>query len=425
MKKILVISWFYPPENSSEGLVTFKLINNSRFEYDVFTQSKNENWSYGMNMLFPNRENVHVFFGESRTLDKWKEEAFRFFEDHKKEYDCVMTRSMPPESHEVGLQIKKAYPDTRWIASFGDPIKNFPYQHIDGSLYSVYSMHNLINRDKGFRYMISPKRVLKDLWWNHKHEDMVKYRKRLSTIEENTLAQADKVIFNNLSQQRHMVKTEEIQKKAVIIRHSFDKQLYQDLTEQDQSQKKKIRFVFIGELNYMRSALPLLEAIKKLNDVTKDVAEKAEFLFYGKMPDRDLAFIMKNHLQDCIKYKDPISYAESLRVAVQADWLMHFDADIGKATDENIFFAGKIADYFGAGAPIIAVTMSSGDVADELRKAGMLVLSFSASEIQEYLYLIRYKGYHLKPERDYIQNYSAEQVAKVFDHMVVEQLVLR
>ena len=28
MKKILVISWFYPPINSSEGLVTYKLLYN-------------------------------------------------------------------------------------------------------------------------------------------------------------------------------------------------------------------------------------------------------------------------------------------------------------------------------------------------------------------------------------------------------------
>ena len=38
MKKILVISWYFPPVNSSEGLVTFKLLKNSEYEYDVFTQ---------------------------------------------------------------------------------------------------------------------------------------------------------------------------------------------------------------------------------------------------------------------------------------------------------------------------------------------------------------------------------------------------
>ena len=38
MKKGLVISWYFPPINSSEGLVTFKLLKNSKYKYDVFTQ---------------------------------------------------------------------------------------------------------------------------------------------------------------------------------------------------------------------------------------------------------------------------------------------------------------------------------------------------------------------------------------------------
>ena len=46
MKRILVISWFFPPINSSEGLVTYKLLNNSKLKYDVYTQKNNNLWSY-------------------------------------------------------------------------------------------------------------------------------------------------------------------------------------------------------------------------------------------------------------------------------------------------------------------------------------------------------------------------------------------
>ena len=35
MKRILVISWYFPPINSSEGLVTYKLLKNSKYQYDV------------------------------------------------------------------------------------------------------------------------------------------------------------------------------------------------------------------------------------------------------------------------------------------------------------------------------------------------------------------------------------------------------
>ena len=59
MKKILVITWFYPPVNSSEGLVTYKLLNNSKYEYDVFTQKNSASWSYGNKETLENKETKH------------------------------------------------------------------------------------------------------------------------------------------------------------------------------------------------------------------------------------------------------------------------------------------------------------------------------------------------------------------------------
>ena len=127
MKKILVISWYYPPINSSEGLVTYKLINNSEYQYDVFTQKKNENWSYGSNVDYENNENVNSIFCKSDNINDWVKEAYEYFVKNRKKYDIVMTRSMPQESHVIGLKIKENYPEVKWIASFGDPIKNNPY----------------------------------------------------------------------------------------------------------------------------------------------------------------------------------------------------------------------------------------------------------------------------------------------------------
>ena len=53
MKKILVISRFYPPINSSEGLVTYKRLRNSKLQYDVCMQESNASWSYGNKEYLP------------------------------------------------------------------------------------------------------------------------------------------------------------------------------------------------------------------------------------------------------------------------------------------------------------------------------------------------------------------------------------
>ena len=61
-KRILVISWFFPPVNSSEGLVTYKLLKASKLNYDVFTQKDNSSWSYGNTDKLPDCKNINTIF---------------------------------------------------------------------------------------------------------------------------------------------------------------------------------------------------------------------------------------------------------------------------------------------------------------------------------------------------------------------------
>lgn len=423
MKKILVISWFYPPINSSEGLVTYKLINNSQFEYDVFTQKSITSWSYGSNMEFQNQPNVHSIFAKSKTIEAWKDEAYQYFRDNRDKYDCVMTRSMPQESHEVGIRIKKDFPDVKWIASFGDPVKNNPYQHIDCSLFSFFSLKNKINHGKSLSFKLSPMRIAKNVYWNLRHRFSLKLRKQLAWIEDTTMALADKIIFNNKSQQKYMSPSQAVLDKSVVIRHSYDENMYKNLKRAEKPEDGgKLRFVFIGQLNCIRTAYPLLAAIKELKESTGDLSRKAEFVFYGDMSDGDLVYILRNDLLDVVKVKKPISYLESLQVMTDADWLINIDGNIGLVTDENIFFAGKIADYFGAERNVMSISMQKGDVSDCLREAGELVLSFSASEIKQYLYLIIYQGYDIQPNKEFIRTFSAKNVAAEFDKKVIGDL---
>ena len=140
MKKILVISWYFPPINSSEGLVTYKLLKNSKYQYDVCMQDSNDSWSYGKNEQLPECGNVKKICLQGESLDTWKSAAVEYFRKHQNEYDIVMTRSMPPESHEIGLEIKKMKPGITWIASFGDPIANNPFVLKGMQTMSPYSL---------------------------------------------------------------------------------------------------------------------------------------------------------------------------------------------------------------------------------------------------------------------------------------------
>ena len=417
MKRILVISWFYPPINSSEGLVTFKLLNNSRYEYDVYTQKGATDFSYGKNVALENHPNVRPIYAKSRTIAEWRDEAIKYFREHADEYDCIMTRSMPHESHEVGTAIKKEFPRVYWIASFGDPIKTNPYQHINGVLHSYNGMDNLLNRNKGLRFRLSPKRILFSRFWSLKNRGAIKHRRYLAKLEDKALKYCDLVIFNNESQQRFMATSDRIMKKSVVLPHSFDSSFY---PERDGTPHDKIRFLFVGHLDDIRTVRPLFEAIKDLKDSDEKLAQRVRFDFYGDMSDNDLVYWAKCGLGDVVILHRNVPYLESLALMKNADWNIHIDGNISSVCDENIFFAAKIADYFGSGTPIFAYTMTSGSTHEYLKNAGELVLSYSAMEIRQYLYCIIYKGFTVTPDAEYIgEKFDAKFVAERFDDEVI------
>ena len=421
MKRILVITWFYPPVNSSEAQLTAKLLKSSGYSYDIFTQGRSEAWSYGRDAELPDFGNQRSIVAASGELKSWVDEAVRFFDEHRNDYDLVMTRSMPPECHLAGLQIKRRFPSVQWIASFGDPIRRNPFEILGGCLWSPFSLRNPLNQNRCLRFRLSPLRMLRDAFWTLRHVPAVKLRRALGSIETNTLRLADRLIFNNASQQRYMLGNGAWHDKAVILRHSYDPSLYPK-TSHD-GPHPKLRFVFLGQLNAIRTAQPLLQALRALKESRPDLPERAEFLFYGAMSDADLASILRLELGDVVQVRKAVSYRQSLAEAAEADWLVHIDGNIGAVCEENVFFAGKLADYFGAGKPILAITMAEGDAADCLRRAGTLLLSYSVNEIKQALYQIICRGKTIRMDKDYLQDFSAARVAAILDEKVVKPLL--
>ena len=192
MKRILVISWYFPPINSSEGLVTYKLLKNSKYQYDVCMQDSNDSWSYGKNEQLPECGNVKKICLQGESLDTWKSAAVEYFRKHQNEYDIVMTRSMPPESHEIGLEIKKMKPGITWIASFGDPIANNPFVLKGMQTMSPYSLQMRYVRKMGIREMISPVREMKNLLWKRRQKAPLQALEKERTLEHNILSNCAK-----------------------------------------------------------------------------------------------------------------------------------------------------------------------------------------------------------------------------------------
>ncbi len=421
MKKCLVISWYFPPVNSSEGLVTFKLLKNSKYKYDVFTQKGNESWTYGSKEDKLVSSNINTIFAKNNELSKWVEEGIQFFDDNKDKYDMIMSRSMAPESHMIALAIKKKYPDIKWIASFGDPISNNPYVFYNVET-NPYTIRGKGIENLSFRYVFSPKRIIKDMIWTIRRKRYLRKfdpEKKNIKLQSETLLLADKVILNNEYQKEHMLKTspkkEEVEKKIIVIPHTFDKDFYEKKTTK---KNDKIKFAYLGHLDKIRSPHNFLKALSRLKSENPSIGDELSVEFYGNISDDDKVYILDEEMYDFVKIKKPVTYFESLKIMQESDWLLLIDANLSNILDKNIFFAAKISDYLGAGSNIFGVTMLEGPSADILRETNSVLSSYSSDEIYMYLKLILEGKCPYKTNNQ--SHYDIVNVVGKYDEMVKE-----
>ena len=286
MKRILVISWFFPPVNSSEGLVTYKLLNNSRYEYDIYMQNNNSSWSYGMSKELNINKNIKCIESEATDLETFKVKAIEYFKQNASKYDIVMTRSMPEISHVIGLQIKKIKNDITWIASFGDPIGNNPFT------LKALMEDNPHSKVKKLRGLFSPLRIYRSFRFKRKHQKNYNtFIKSNNILQEQILNACDYVIYNNPYQKDYMLKDyknkEILNKKNIIIPHSYDLSLY----HRKNHKNDKITFTYVGHLDDIRTPHELFIAIEKLKNYDKNISDKITFKFYGNLSDKEKLYL--------------------------------------------------------------------------------------------------------------------------------------
>lgn len=417
MKKGYVISWFFPPTNSSEGLLTFKLLKNSEFDYVVFTQKDDASWTYETVEDRLVSDNIKVVFAKDTNIDEWVNEGIAYFEQHADEFDFIMSRSMSPESILVAREIKKKHPDIPWIASFGDPLANNPYLMLYPRK-SPFSVKGLGTENVGFKKKMNPFRVLKNCLWHIREayrNSKDTYDKQLARIEKMAMYEADRIIVNSQNQANYMASNypENIKDKFVVVPHSFDKEFYSTLPKE---KNEKIKIVYLGSLTSIRTPLPFIQAVDRLCKTVPDLESKLEVELYGTLSDDMSYFLKRLRLTRIIKQKNSVGYFESLNIMRNADWCLMIDANLGSIMGENIFFPGKLADYLGSGSGIFTITMDKGPSSDITRAVGGLVMTHSVDEIYMNLYRVVAKG--LKPNTQNVENFDVINVAKNYDQEV-------
>ena len=436
--KGFVACWFFPPITSSEGIVTYKLLKNSENEYDV-CNSTSKLWSYDAEMQV-DASNIHIISVETASLDEWVEKAIAIFEERHadKPYDFIMTRSMPPESIKVGLEIKRRHPEIIWIASMGDPVANNPYEiHAYIDLCPGYSPEERIKLKEDLRNVQAE--------CNPNSSATEKLLFSLKDLEAQAFEKADLIICPSQSQKEYMLQgKEKYAEKVLPIAHTYDLTLY---PEPAPKQDDTIVFSYLGSTDAFRSLKPLLYAFNQryallsMDDdmldsgaeCTKKLAEKAlldriRFCFIGNQPRGLKDTVIDFYLDEKVSFIGNVDYLTSLRYMREADCLVHVDAvyDVGMGPYPNIFFAGKLADYVGAGKPILSLT-SCDSPGDKITQGcgGISVDPRDTAAIGDALINVAQmsvKGKKTLNTSEYRKRFDARHVACQFDEKI-KQLV--
>lgn len=442
--RIFTASWFFPPGTSSEGLVTFKLLKYSRHVYDVCC-SASRNWSYDKDSVMT-ADHIHVYPVRTDSITEWVKACISLFKklDAQYNYSCVMTRSTPPESILVGLAIKKIRPSIQWIASFADPVYRNPYE-MDGLVYrDVWLKKCRLNR------------------FFMKHPGWIPYTigclpaagyqllKRLYFMEKCAVEQADRIIVPSKKQLAYLLELKSNRRyadKCCVIMHSYDPAMYPQAggIHEKQSenmrlqtggmqalchrQSKKTTITYVGYLDEKRMPYDLLAALHHLKKLCADSIKDLNIQFVGNIDSRLMDAANAFFLGGIIEQKKPVSYAESLRIMQEADYLLHIDADFEFLTGGSIFCASKIMDYIGSGNRVLALTNPDSEAARIVRSSGGIILERGhVMQIAESIIdLLKQAGCSpqciQKAAADQAQvqcrkRYCAQNTAAQFDHML-------
>lgn len=421
--KGLVISWYFPPINSSEGLCTFKLLKNSKFTYDVYTQKNNKDWSYDTDETKLVSKNIKTIFSSSFDTNSWVKEGISKLNDKIDDYDFIMSRSMAPESHEIALELKRKNPNILWVASFGDPIANNPYEKFwyHDSPYTVKGKGVI---EQSLRYVLSPKRVLKNLIWQYRNKT---YKRKFTRfykdkkLQDSVLNECDIIIFNNKYQMKYMLEgyPEKIIKKGIILPHGYDKSFYEN--KKKSISKDKFKISYLGHLDKIRTPRNFLCALERLKAKKRDLYNMLEIEIYGNMDDEDKVYIVDSNICDIVKFKKPVKYFDSLSIMQNSDLLLLIDANLGLYIPDNIFYAAKLADYIGSGSNILGITMLGGASSDIIREIGGVVSSHSTEDIYNNLVMILEKKIELHTLDKY-NKYDIITISNNFDKIILDKV---
>ncbi len=313
--------------------------SNKKFKAGQFDVGNNQSWKSKLSIWVRG----NFFIPDARVF--WVNPSTKFLEQYLKinNIETIVTSGPPHSMHLIGLNLKKKFPDLKWIADFRDPWTEISY----------YKHLKLTNRsDKKHRQLESEVFKNADITLATSYTDAENFRKNGAN--------------------------------AFCITNGFDETDSNPQTLQPSNSPTQFTLSYIGVLEQLRNPENLWKALDNLVKTNSDFAENFNLKFVGRIDDKILEVIEKSSLKDHIQNLGYVSHDKAVDEMAKSSLLLitNFPNDSSKG-----IIPGKIFEYLATGKQIISFGPNEADVAKILdeTKAGKHFGYNDSKQIEDFI----------------------------------------
>lgn len=287
--------------------------DNKKFKAGQFDVGKNQNLKSRLSIWVRG----NVFIPDARVF--WVNPSVNYLKKYLKEnhFDALVTTGPPHSVHLIGLNLKKEFPNLKWIADFRDPWTEISYyQHLKLTKFA-----------------------------DQKHRN----------LEQKVFENADITLATSYTD------AENFKKKganAVCITNGFDVENQEPRTE-NREPSTQFTLSYIGVLEQLRNPEVLWRVLNDLMKENEDFSRNFQLKFVGRIDDRILDKITSSELNNSVKNLGYLPHSEANLEMQNSDLLLitNFPEDKSKG-----IIPGKIFEYLATKKQIISFGPKESDV---------------------------------------------------------------
>ncbi len=389
MKKVLVITYYWPPSGGSgvqRWLKFVKYLKRFHWEPVVFTPSNPESPSVDLSLLEEVPKDLWVI--RNRIWEPYN--FYKQFTGRKKE-EKIQTAFLTEKKgklhflEEVAVWIRgnMFIPDARkyWIRPSVKLLTNFLKDHpmdavvTTGPPHSAHLIGLHLKEKLGIRWLAD----FRDPWTNIDYYHSLKLGPRADRIhhelEKRVLEQADAVTVISPGMKREF--QEIVNRKYEVIPNGFDEE---DTLSQQQVTVDRRHFTLahIGTLTKTRNAENLWQVLQELTSENQELASRLEIRNVGKIDMDAVASLKKFGMETYLNRVDYMPHQEVIAEQRKAAVLLLL---INNTPNAKMILTGKFFEYLASGRPLLCIGPPDGDAAEIVRQTNCgSVFDFTETE---------------------------------------------